>query len=111
MPLDPRVCKVCHVPKPLKDFSLRDGRNYPYRLKTCDPCQREVDRVRTAAYVDKNREKVNERVRLDRYLRYHADPEFREKIKERSRKTSQAYYEKNRERILARRRERRAAKA
>jgi len=110
MPLDPRVCKVCCVPKPLKEFSLRDGRNYPYRLKTCDPCQKEKDRARTVAYMEKNREKVNERVRTERYIRYHTDPEFREKIKERSRNTSKTYYEKNRERILARRRERRAAK-
>ena len=97
-----RTCKVCATSKPLDEFSTYKARKGPYRLRTCIPCR---------AYVEKNREEINRRVRVDRYIRYHTDPGFREKLKESSRRTSKEYYEKNREKILARRRERRKTKS
>ena len=102
-----RTCKVCLVLKPIEEFSPRTSGKYLYRLKTCDPCQKEKDRLRARKYTEENREKIRWRTRLDKQIRYEKDPEFREKIKDRSRKASRKYYEENRERILAKRRARR----
>ena len=107
---DPRICKVCEDPKPLAEYKLRENKFGPYRLRTCDPCQREADRVRVRKYTDENREAVRERGRIDKYIRYRDDPDFRETVKDRSRVASARYYKENRAEILARRKARRAAK-
>lgn len=110
MPQDLRVCKVCDTPKSLDAFSVRGGGKYLYRLRTCDECQKEKDRVRAREYTEKNREQIKRRARIARWDRYQNDEEFREKVKENARTSSQKYYQKNRERILAQRKERRKAK-
>lgn len=107
MPLDPRVCKVCNASKPPSDFPLKTRKGIPYYLKTCQDCQREKDRVRARKYRAANREEINHKARIDKWVRYQTDPEFREKTKARSRDNSLKYYQKNREQILARRREQR----
>ena len=107
--MEQRTCKVCKTPKPLDAFSLRSKGEYSYRLRTCDVCQKEKDRTRTRKYTEENRDEVRRRGSIDKWARYQDDPEFREKVKERSRESSRSYYKKNREKILAKRRERRKA--
>lgn len=97
-----RICKACAVEKPIGEFPSGISNGNPYVLNTCTPCQREADRTRAQRYRNENREALQRRARLDKQIRYEKDVEFREKLKERSRE----YYRRNREKILAKKKER-----
>lgn len=96
-----RTCKVCEKTKPIEEFPQKTSGKYTYRFRTCEVCHKAKECERQRQYMEKNREAHNRRARLDRAIRYESDPEYAEKVRERSRK----YYRKNRERILARRKE------
>jgi len=99
-----RTCKVCGETKPITEFRVRGKGKYFYRLRTCDSCHKAKERERRQKYLADNREDHKRRARLDKQIRYEEDPEFREKAKA----SSRAYYEKNREKILARKKQKRA---
>ena len=97
-----RICSTCEAEKPLSEFPSGVSNGYHYILKTCTPCHRKAGRERAQRYREANREALQRRARLDKQMRYENDPEFREALKERSRE----YYRRNREKILAKKKER-----
>ena len=99
-----RTCKVCGATKAATEFRVRGTGKYLYRLRTCDTCHKAKERERREKYLATNREDHKRRARLDKQMRYEEDEEFRENAKA----SSRAYYEKNREKILARKRQKRA---
>lgn len=99
-----RVCKVCGKTKPIEEFPQKTSGGYTYRFRMCSICHKAKERERQRKYMEKNRQAHNRRARLDRAIRYEKDPEFAEKQRARSRE----YYRRNREKILARRAERKA---
>lgn len=95
-----KVCKFCNKEKPEEEFcKYKNSRGiYKYGTK-CLECERFDRRERQRRYKERHREKINERSREQKRIKYHLDPEFRQKLNDRCKK----YYEDNREDILVKR--------
>lgn len=88
-----RTCKDCKQTKPIEEFATykRDGKELP--RTRCRECFLARERERQNKHIAENREAYNARARDTKRERYQRDPEFREKLKAKSR---EFYHEKKR---------------
>jgi len=75
-----RTCLHCTHEGPEDTFaSYKDKKGNQRTLNTCLQCTRRHAADRQARYKEKHGDKIREAARLQKYLRYHKDPEFRQK--------------------------------
>lgn len=95
-----RTCKKCKKTYSREEFpSYKHGKKI-FRRTRCLYCFQIYERERQRKYIAQKREAHNERRRTLKRERYNSDPEYREKLKQKSIQ----YYQENREGILERKR-------
>jgi len=84
-----RKCIHCSHEGPDDEFTAyRDRKTRERRYyNVCRECTRLRNAERQAQYRERNLEKVRERQRVDKYVRYNTDPEFRERCLAQRRKS------------------------
>lgn len=84
-----RKCLHCPHEGPDDTFAqYKDGNGNRRARNICLECNRSQAALRQARYFDRHGDRVREAARDRKYLRYHSDPEFRQRCIDQTKKSS-----------------------